>query len=310
MFAGPPPTPPRRVASLDRPMNRFFCVDDHPLFRAGLIALLEQLLGLQCVGESESEREAWETLQHAPVDLVVVDLRLREGDGMSLIQRLRQRYPDLKLVCLTMSEDPSILQRAKASGADLVLIKGSAPREVCTAIGNLVALAPSAPSPEIVAERPVLVETPLDRLSPREREVLVLMGQGYTTREIAAQLFLSTKTVETHRLRIKAKLRVNSLPELIRQAVHAANAMPDPTMRGFSATISHLADPPMSDTSPEEAPWDDADDMARRERTEGALSSHPSSSQPRLASVSEVPLGSFGIGPPGVQPPGRRWTGS
>jgi DNA-binding NarL/FixJ family response regulator len=306
MMDGPPFVANHRSGAPEAPALRFFCVDDHPLFRAGLIALLEQRLGLRCVGESEGEQEAWETIERVQAELALIDLRLREGDGMSLIRRVHEGRPDIQLVCLTMNEDPSVIQRAKECGADLVLIKGSAPREVCNAIGSLLALPAVGVPPSLRRNATQPTEPNLERLSPREREVLVRMGQGYTTKEIAAQLFLSSKTVETHRLRIKAKLKVNSLPELIRQAVHAANGLPDPMMHGSSATIPHLADQPAADNDSAEAPWDDAEDT---ERTVGARSSHPSSLGPLPASASEEPVGSFGIGPPGLQPPGRRWTG-
>lgn len=192
----------------------FFLVEDHPLYAEGLRRLLESQGQLRCMGQARGEAEALAAITDHPVDLVVIDLSLRQGDGLSLLRQLRARAPQTHCVILTMADDAAA--SALSTGAARVLSKSAEPAQLLAEIRSV--LFPSVRSPA----------DPLAALTEREMEVLRLIGAGLPTREIAQQLFISTKTVETHRMRIKHKLKVDNLYELIRYAVQRLDGAPPP----------------------------------------------------------------------------------
>lgn len=192
----------------------FFLVEDHPLYAEGLRRLLESPGQLRCLGQARGEADALAALDEHPVDLAIIDLSLRQGDGLSLLRQLRQRHPQTHCVILTMAEDAA--DTALAAGAARVLSKSAEPAELLAEIRAVVDPTVRGPA------------DPLAALTDREMEVLRLIGAGLPTRDIAQQLFISTKTVETHRMRIKHKLKVDNLYELIRIAVKRLDGAPPP----------------------------------------------------------------------------------
>ncbi len=192
--------------------QRFFIVEDHPVYAVGLRRLLEGTPGRVYVGAATRETEAWAALRDGGADLVLVDLSLREGSGLGLLQRLaRVPSPPVRIV-LTMNSHPSDLAAARASGVAAILSKDLDPPALIAAI-DATAPAPAPADATLVAR--------IASLTDREREVLRCLGEGLTTREIAERLFISPKTVETHRIHLKEKLEVPTATALVRLAVLA-----------------------------------------------------------------------------------------
>jgi DNA-binding NarL/FixJ family response regulator len=181
-------------------------IEDHPLFSDGLRRMLEaggRVGPVRCAaGQAEALRVAGEGPDPG---VFVVDLQLRDGSGLSLIPQLRARWPAAVCVVVTASESVEMHEAARAAGAAAVVAKSASPHEIRA---QIEACAGPAPSP-----------SPMEGLTVREREVLRLIGQGLTTREIADSLCVSPKTVETHRVNLKKKLSVDDVYKLVRLAV-------------------------------------------------------------------------------------------
>ncbi len=184
---------------------RFLLAEDHPIFSSGLRQLLEATLDWTCVGLVDTENAAIEALRNETVDIAIVDLALKQGSGLQLIQHLQAHYPRTRRVVLTSTTGPDVDKRVAAHGGAAVLSKQLHPADLL----NALALA-GAPISQI--------DDRLATLTQREREVLHLMGRGLTTSEIAEQLFVSPKTIETHRMNLKSKLGVNDVYKLMRIA--------------------------------------------------------------------------------------------
>jgi len=202
---------------------RVLLADDHTLVRAGLRKILEQDSGLTVVGEVADGAAALEFLARVRADVVVLDLTMPGLDGFDLLRSARARWPELKLLVLTMHADAEHAARAVREGADGYLLKDSAAGELAAGVRAVMAgrryysepvqralseLLRSGASPRLV-----------DRLTEREREVLKLVARGLSTKEIAARFDISTRTVETHRANIMRKLELRSVALLTRFAL-------------------------------------------------------------------------------------------
>jgi DNA-binding NarL/FixJ family response regulator len=205
---------------------RVFIVDDHPIVRHGITQLINCEPDLMVCGESEDGTKALTAVSTAKPDVAVVDLTLRQGSGFSLIKNLNALYPDLPILVLTIHEESLYAERALRAGAKGYLMKEEAMENVLLAIRRVIAgrvyLSEKMQSRLFRAsgkQRENAVASPLERLSDRELEVFLLLGQGVGTRQIAKQLHLSISTVETHRAKIKEKLGVKSGTDLLRRAV-------------------------------------------------------------------------------------------
>ena len=196
--------------------------DDHAVVRAGLRLLLDQAGGLRVVSEAGDAGSALRTvLGHKP-SVLVLDLNMPgELTSLDAIPKVGDASPGTRVVVLTMQEDPEFARRALQAGAAGYVLKEAADSELVEAVrraaagdtylnprlGAALAAAPAAPS------------GPPDDLSPREVEVLRLIALGHTNAEIAEQLFISVRTVETHRAHIQQKLRRSTRAELVRYAL-------------------------------------------------------------------------------------------
>lgn len=188
----------------------FLLVEDHPIFASGLRQLLEASLGWECCGVVDEEQAALASIDaHAP-QVAIIDLALRRGSGLRVIASLAAHHPTVQRVVLSSLTDDAAAIAVAAHGGALVLNKNLPPAEILSAL--------AAPDVAVV---------PLDerfaRLSTRELQVLRLIGQGKTTHEMARLLFVSPKTVETHRAHIKRKLEVTDLYKLVRIAASLIN---------------------------------------------------------------------------------------
>jgi two-component system response regulator NreC len=207
------------------PIRVFLC-DDHAVLRAGLKALLAAEPGLAVVGEAGDGASGVEQVVDLRPDVALLDITMPELDGLEATRRLHRRAPDVRVLILTMHDDPEYLFQALEAGASGYVLKRAAESDLVAAIRTVVAdrafLAPAAQR-KLVAdylERRARGEVlpPVERLTPREEEVLALLARGHTNQEIAERLVISIKTVETHRAHILDKLGLRKRAELVRYA--------------------------------------------------------------------------------------------
>jgi len=200
-------------------------VDDHALVREGLALRISTQHDLQVCGEAASESEALALAAEVQPDLMTIDLSLKGSHGLDLIKQVRLRFPQIKMLVLSGFQESLFAERALRAGALGYLNKQESNEKVIDAIRTVLS-----------GKRFISTETtrrlvdsalneaqrdgsPIDRLTDRELEVFRLLGEGLSTNEIAGQIHLSPKTVETYRARIRAKLGADSGSEVLRQAI-------------------------------------------------------------------------------------------
>jgi len=206
-------------------------VDDHPLFRKGLEQLINSNNGIAVCGEAGNAAQAMPVIRQLEPDLVIVDLSLPGANGIELIKNIRAEFPKLLILVLSMHDESLYALRSLRAGAQGYVMKQEALENVITAIQELFSGRPylsSAMSAQLItqyAKRAGESETDVaDELSDRELEVLELIGKGREVREIAKELHLSPKTVETHRAHIKEKLNLANARQVTRFAVQWMSA--------------------------------------------------------------------------------------
>jgi len=199
-------------------MTTIVLADDHAVVRGALKALLEAQDDLEVVGEAGDVASARAAVGDLAPDVLILDVNMPDGLAVDAVAGLREEAPGTEIVLLTMERDLALARRALESGARAYLFKDAAHLELIEAVRHaaegqeyLPAALEAGMRTEGKAERAVL--------SPRETEVLRLMALGHTNREIAEQLSLSVRTVETHRAHVQQKLGLDSRPELTRYAL-------------------------------------------------------------------------------------------
>jgi DNA-binding NarL/FixJ family response regulator len=190
-----------------------FLVDDHPVFRMGLRRVLDAEPDLRVVGTAETGDDALRQLATTPADLILVDLSLPGMSGLELVQALRELQPGRPVLVLSMHNGDLYAARAALAGAIGYVNKEAEPADIVAAVRR--ALAGDAMKIDRGADLP---EGEL-RLTARERQVFALTGRGFGTRQVAEELGIGIKTVETHKAHIKRKLGVRTATELVREAV-------------------------------------------------------------------------------------------
>lgn len=208
---------------------RVLIVDDHAIVRTGLRLLISGQEDMTVVGEAGSTQEGIEAAERLSPDVALVDLSLPGEGGIEAIRHLRRTRPRVRTVALTMHDDPAHLRSVLSAGGSGYVVKRAADTELLAAI-RAVREGRSFISPllsEVESPEPLEVsaagsaETALTRLSARERQVLVLLAHGHTHSEMADQLGISVKTVETHRARLSDKLGMKSRSDLVKLALEA-----------------------------------------------------------------------------------------
>jgi two-component system, NarL family, response regulator NreC len=195
--------------------TRVLLVDDHELLRAGLRSRLEQESGIEVVGESESAERAVVLARALQPDLVLLDLLLPRRNGFEAIPEILRVAPDARVIVISSQTAPSSVRRALTAGAAGYLPKRASDRELVAAIEQ-VTRGSRYVDPEVGATLVVeKVASALDDLSERERDVLQLLALGYTNQEIGKKLYISVRTVDTHRAHIMRKLRLETRAELV-----------------------------------------------------------------------------------------------
>jgi DNA-binding NarL/FixJ family response regulator len=205
---------------------RIFLADDHMVVREGLRLLIDGQRDMRVVGEAANGKEAVRQARELKPDVVVMDLSMPELNGLQATERLKAGWPEAKVVALTVHEDPSYLMQLCKAGAVGYVLKRSAGDDLIAAIRAVARgglhFDPAVASKALtgrVGEATGKAGLRASDLSEREKEVLILVAWGYSNKEIAADLGLSVKTVETYRVRINEKLSLRSRTEIVQYAL-------------------------------------------------------------------------------------------
>lgn len=201
-------------------------VDDHPLLRQGLAMLINQQKDLRVCGEAEDVHTALQVITDKRPDIVIVDISLKGPDGLELLKNIRTTDPDLPVLILSMHDEAIYAERALRARANGYIMKQEATEMVLVAVRRIldgdVYLSDSMSKKmlqQYIDGVPSVLQSRIGTLSDRELEVFCRIGEGRATREIAEELHLSIKTVETYQAHIKEKLGLRSGRELIQHAI-------------------------------------------------------------------------------------------
>lgn len=206
--------------------NRVFVVDDHPIVRQGLALLINREADLMVCGEAEDAPGAMQAVGGAKPDILVVDISLNGPDGLDLLKSVKARYPGLPVLMLSMHDESIYAERALRAGAKGYIMKQEATEKVLIAIRRI--LSREIYVSENVANKMLqrFIGSPQSAggssvadLTDRELEIFRLIGEGHATRQIADELHLSVKTVESYQAHIKEKLSLRSSRELVQHAI-------------------------------------------------------------------------------------------
>lgn len=206
--------------------HRIFLIEDHPIVRRGMTELINYESDLEVCGSAEDGPTGLQQIKLLNPDLVMLDLGLRGRSGLEVLKDIKASHPKQRVMILSMHDESVYAPRVLRAGACGYVMKREATETLLSAIRQVLAggIYLSVPMEKrllkgLVRGRGGPVLDPIETLTDRELEVFRLIGLGKTTREIAEELCLSAKTVETHRVQLKAKLNVKSVTELVRRAV-------------------------------------------------------------------------------------------
>jgi DNA-binding NarL/FixJ family response regulator len=216
--------------------KKVLLVDDHPLMRLGMSQLIDRQPDLMVCGQAEDAQEALKSVAELNPDVVVLDLTLKDSDGLEVLKNINAQYPALPVLVLSIHAETLYAELALRAGAEGYVMKSEPLANVLGAIrrvlggGIYVSESQTSRMLQKHARGPTTAEAlPIERLTDRERQVLHLLGHWHTTREIARVLHLSIKTVENYREKLKAKLNLDSASALVQYAVEwTQNSKTDP----------------------------------------------------------------------------------
>jgi len=206
---------------------KLMLVDDHKIVRQGIKKLLEEEPDLQVAGEAANGREAVKKATELKPDVILMDITLSNLNGLEATKQIKKVLPDVKVIMLTMHKNEEYVLQSFQAGASGYILKEGAVEELVSAIRSIHQdksfLSPTISKTLIDAYLRKMetgkTETPFDLLTDREREVLQLIAEGYTNREVAKSLFISVKTVEAHRAHIMQKLNIHDIAKLVKYAI-------------------------------------------------------------------------------------------
>lgn len=205
---------------------RMMLVDDHPMVREGVRARLANVPGVEVVAEVGCAAEALAALANNDINLVLMDVGMKDTDGIELTAQVLAAQPGLRVLMFSMYDNPESVQRALQAGASGYLLKDAPAGEILSAI-EVVTRGATYLSPG-VSGRLFRGQAPRPLLTPRESEILAAIGRGESSKQIAAALGLSFRTVEAHRQSIKRKLDIEGQAELIKYAVEHTRSLRSP----------------------------------------------------------------------------------
>lgn len=206
--------------------TRIVIADDHAVMRRGVRSILESQPGWEVVGEASTGRDALEQVRKLKPDVVVLDIGMPELNGLEATRRILKEFPRTEVLILTMHDTEEVTREVLRAGARGVVLKSDADEALVAAVKALRQHKPylGSHATELVLNRYMKrvggeVESSLERLTPREREVIQLLSEGKTNKDVAAALGVSVKTAEAHRANIMHKLNLHSLSDLVRYAI-------------------------------------------------------------------------------------------
>jgi DNA-binding NarL/FixJ family response regulator len=211
---------------------RVLLVDDHTLVRAGVRALLQKMEGVQVVDEAGNGREGLEKAAQLRPDVVLMDISMAELNGVEAAARIAREQPHTRVIMLSAHATEEYVVKALRAGASGYLLKNAVAAELEKAIKH-VAEGETYLSPAIAGQVSEYIRrvgqepTSLDRLTPRQREILQLIAEGKTTKQIAQLLDVSVKTVETHRCTLMEQLDIHDVAGLVRYAIRMGLVTPE-----------------------------------------------------------------------------------
>jgi len=207
--------------------KKILIVEDHTILREGLKSLLTTNPEIEIAGEAGDGREAIWLVEKLNPDMVLMDLSMPRMDGMQAIREIKRRWPEKRVLALTAHKTEEYVLATLKAGADGYLLKDSTYQEMMTAVRSVLSgkryLSPGISEKVIEGylegKQTIKVQGVRDNLTPREREVLKLIGEGYRTREIANLLVISPKTVEKHRANLMVKLNFHNVSQVTAYAI-------------------------------------------------------------------------------------------
>lgn len=208
-------------------------VDDHPVVRDGLTTIINHEHDMNVCGEAEDSFQALKAISEFKPDVVVVDISLKNSDGIELTKSIKAGHPKLDVIVFSIHDESIYAERSLLAGAKGYLMKDAVSDNIVKAIRVVLSgeiYVSSAISKKflhkIAGDKAGTTKTPIETLSDREFEIFRLIGEGLKASQIAEQLFLSTKTIETYRSRIKEKLNLSNASELLKYSIKWAQSRP------------------------------------------------------------------------------------
>ena len=212
---------------------RVLLADDHTLVRAGIRSLLENMEGIEVIAEAGDGREALRLVRTHRPDVVLMDIAMPGLNGLEAAARIAKKFPNVRVIILSMHVNEEYVLQALRAGAAGYMVKGADAAELEIAI-RAVARGETYLSPMVskhvvtdYIQRISGETSPLELLTPRQREVLQLIAEGYSTKKIARTLKISVKTVETHRMQLMERLDIHDIAGLVRYAIRIGLVKPD-----------------------------------------------------------------------------------
>ncbi len=211
--------------------SKIFLVDDHPMVRERLAQLINQTKDMVVCGEADDSPEALQGIKNTTPDLAIIDITLKSTHGLELIKNLHALYPELPMLVVSMHEESLYAERVLRAGALGYITKLEATEKVLVALRQVLngqiflSEKMSARLVHKMVGRTSQTTFPVESLADRELEVFQLMGRGLRTKQIADELHLSPKSVETYRMRIKEKLKLKDSTELLLHALQWVHSL-------------------------------------------------------------------------------------
>jgi len=214
--------------------TRVFVIDDHPAIREALATTINSKVDMRMVGESGSAKQALRQIERNVPDVVIVDISLDDAHGLDLVEELRSRFPSVRIIVFSMYDESVYAERAIRAGASGYIMKSEPTENVVSAVQAVsdgeVYLSRRMSSrilSKVIRQQDYQLGSATEKLTDREMTVFQKLGEGHSVREIAAQLDLSQKTIETYRRRAKEKLGFETVAELLQYAVQWAYGRED-----------------------------------------------------------------------------------
>jgi DNA-binding NarL/FixJ family response regulator len=230
--------------------TRVFVIDDHPAIREALASTINSKIDMRLVGESGSAQQALRQIERSTPDVVIVDISLDDAHGLDLIEDIRDRWPDVRIIVFSMYDESVYAERAIRAGASGYIMKSEPTQNVVSAVQSVgdgeVYLSRRMSSrilSKVIRQQDYQLGSATEKLTDREMTVFQKLGEGHSVRDIAAQLDLSRKTIETYRRRAKEKLGFETVAELLQYAVQWAYGRED---GNDDPSGNHAASPPSS----------------------------------------------------------------